>query len=97
MLPLHNIRYSQAIWSQVLKHRALFQPTGWFEQHRRAQMVQWMWDLVNEYIDRLLHGRPEIRAISKHVESAVRAGSMTVADGAQAVLRAIVLTEADTR
>ena len=83
-----------AIWCQVLKHRARFEPTGWFEQHRRAQMVRWMWDLVNEYIDRLLHGRPEIRAISTHVESAVRSGSMTAADGAESVLRAIGLSEA---
>jgi len=83
-----------AIWSQVLKHRARFEPTGWFEQHRRAQMVRWMWDLVNEYIDRLLHGKPEIRAISTRVESAVRSGSMTAADGAETVLRAIGLGEA---
>src|SRR5262249_5984407 len=26
------------IWSQVLKHRALLGPTGWFEQRRRAQL-----------------------------------------------------------
>ena len=83
-----------AIWSQVLKHRARFEPTGWFEQHRRAQMVRWMWDLVNEYIDRLLHGKPEIRAISTRVESAVRSGLMTAADGAESVLRAIGLGEA---
>ena len=58
--------------SQILKHRARFEPTGW--QHRRAQMVRW--DLVNEYIDRLLHRKPENRAISTQVESAVRSGLM---------------------
>jgi len=83
-----------AIWSQALKHRARFEPTGWFEQHRRAQRCRWMWDIVNEYIDRLLHGRPEIRAISTQVESAVRSGSMTAADGAETVLRAIGIGEA---
>jgi LAO/AO transport system kinase len=80
-----------AIWSQVLKHRARFEPTGWFEQHRRDQMVRWMWDLVNEYIDRLLHGRAEVRAVSARNEAAVRSGSMTAADGAESVLRAIGL------
>jgi LAO/AO transport system kinase len=50
-----------AIWSQVLKHRARFQPTGRFEQRRRAQMVQWMWDLVNEHVQRVLHDGPEVR------------------------------------
>ena len=78
-----------AIWSQVLKHRARFEPTGWFEQHRRDQMVRWMWDLVSEYIDRMLHGKAEVRAMSTRVEAAVRSGSMTAADGAETVLRAI--------
>jgi LAO/AO transport system kinase len=78
-----------AIWSQVLKHRARFEPTGWFEQHRRVQMVRWMWDLVNESIDRMLHGKTEVRAMSTRVEAAVRSGSMTAADGAETVLRAI--------
>ncbi|MBV8141847.1 MAG: methylmalonyl Co-A mutase-associated GTPase MeaB, partial [Verrucomicrobia bacterium] len=80
-----------AIWLQVLKHRERFEPTGWFEQHRRGQMVRWMWDLVNEYIDRLLHGKVEVEAVSAQVEAAVRSGSMTAADGAESVLRAIGL------
>jgi LAO/AO transport system kinase len=43
-----------AIWSQVLKHRVRFEPTGQFEQRRRTQMVHWMWDLVNESIRRAM-------------------------------------------
>jgi len=52
-------------------------------------MVRWMWDLVSEYIDRLLDGKAEVRAMSTRVEAAVRSGSMTAADGAETVLRAI--------
>ena len=78
-----------AIWSQVLKHRAQLEPTGWYEQHRRAQMVHWMWDLVKGDLEGLLHGKPEILAITDRVESSVRSGAMTAADGAEAVLRAI--------
>jgi LAO/AO transport system kinase len=78
-----------AIWAQVLKHRGRFEPTGWFEQHRHNQMVRWMWDLVNEYIDRLLHEKTEVRAVATQIEAAVRCGSMTAADGAENVLRAI--------
>ena len=81
------------LWSQVLKHRARFEPTGWFQQQRRAQMVRWMWDLVNERIDGLLHRTPEIRVVSTRVESEVRSGSMTAADGAETVLCAIGLGE----
>ena len=80
-----------AIWSQVLKHRARFEPTGWFVQRRRAQMVQWMWDLVNESIHRVLRENPEVREVSARVEAAVRSGSMTAADGAESVIRAMGL------
>jgi LAO/AO transport system kinase len=81
------------IWSQVLTHRARFEPTGRFEQRRRAQMVQWMWDLVNESIQRVLHDRPEVREVSTRVEAAVRSGVMTAGDGADSVLRAIGFDE----
>jgi LAO/AO transport system kinase len=79
------------LWAQVMRHRARFEPTGWFEQRRRAQMVQWMWDLVNESIQRLLHDRPEVREASARAEAAVRSGSMTAGDGAESVLRALGL------
>jgi LAO/AO transport system kinase len=88
MYAVENTRLD-AIWSQVLKHRARFEPTGWFEQHRREQMVRWMWDLVNEYVDRLLHGNADTHAVSARVEQAVRSRSMTGSDGAESVLRSI--------
>jgi LAO/AO transport system kinase len=80
-----------AIWSQVLKHRARLGPTGWFEQRRRAQLVQWMWDLVNEHVQRVLHDRPEVREVSARAEAAVRSGLMTAGDGADNVIRALGL------
>ena len=79
------------LWSQVLKHRARFEPTGWFEQRRRAQMVQWMWDLVHESMRRVLREKPEVCEVSARVEAAVRSGSMTAADGAESVIRAVGL------
>jgi hypothetical protein len=84
-------RPSVTIWSQVLKHRARFEPTGWFEHRRRAQLVRWMWDLINESIQRLLQDKSEIREVSARVEAAVRSGVMTAGDGAENVLRALGL------
>jgi GTPase len=81
------------IWSQVLKHRARFEPTGSFERRRRAQMVQWMWDLVNEQVHHVLHDAPDVREVAARVEAAVRSGVMTAGDGADSVLRAIGFTE----
>jgi LAO/AO transport system kinase len=80
-----------AIWSQVLKHRARLGPTGWSEQRRRAQMVQWMWDLVNEHVQRVLHDRPDVRETAARAEAAVRSGLMTAADGADSVIAALGL------
>ena len=54
-------------------------------------MVHWMWDLVNEYIQRVLHHHPGVREVSSRVEAAVRSGLMTAADAAESVIRAIGL------
>jgi hypothetical protein len=51
-------------------------------------MVQWMWDLVNEHVQRVLHDRPEVSA---RAEAAVRSGLMTAGDGAESVIRALGL------
>ena len=78
-----------ALWAQVLKHRERFEPTGWFERRHRAQMVQWMWDLVNEHIQRLLQDKPEVCEDSARAEAGVRSGLMTAGDGAESVRRAL--------
>jgi len=82
------------IWSVVMKFRAQFEPTGRFQQHRRAQLVLWMWDLINDRIQRVLHENPQGRQVSAQVEAKVRAGLMTAADGAEAIIRALGLEEA---
>jgi LAO/AO transport system kinase len=81
----------EAIWSQVLKHRARFECSGLFEQRRRHQMVHWMRDLVNEHVERILHDKPEVRAAFARSEAAVRSGAMTAADGAESIVRAMGL------
>ena len=52
-------------------------------------MVQWMWDLVNEHVQRLLHDKREVREAAARAETAVRSGLMTAGDGAESVLRAL--------
>ena len=79
----------QALEQQIAA--GTYEPTGWFEQRRRTQMVHWMWDLVNEYIQRVLHDHPGVREVSSRVEAAVRSGLMTAADAAESVIRAIGL------
>ena len=54
-------------------------------------MVQWMWDLVNEHVQRVLHDRPEAREVSARTEAAVRSGLMTAGAGADSVIRALGL------
>jgi len=83
----------ETIWSQVLQHHARFASTGWLEQRRRSQLVQWMWDLVNEHIHHVLHDTPEVREVSARVEAAVSSGVMTAGEGAETVLHAIGFTE----
>ena len=81
-----------ALWSQVMKHHEFFAQTEWFERRRRDQMVQWMWDLVNESIQHMLHDAPDVGAVATRAEDEVRSGLMTAGDGAERVLHAMGLT-----
>ncbi|OBF83987.1 hypothetical protein A5791_25130 [Mycobacterium sp. 852002-51163_SCH5372311] len=61
---------------------------GEFEARRRAQQVDWTWQMVRDTVlDRVL-SNPEVRKIRAEVERQVRAGELTPAMAAQQILKA---------
>src|SRR5262249_57791206 len=80
-----------AIWSDVLAHRAKFQHAGLFQERRRAQAVRWMWDLVNEHIQRALRENPEVQHLAARLESEVQDGRRTAAAAAERLIQALGL------
>jgi LAO/AO transport system kinase len=75
------------LWDAVERHRRVLTDAGEFEAHRRAQQVDWTWQLVrDEVLDRVF-SNPAVRKARAEVERQVLAGELTPALAAQQILR----------
>jgi LAO/AO transport system kinase len=76
------------LWDAVERHRQVLTDAGEFEARRRAQQVDWTWQMVRDMVlDRVL-SNPAVRRIRAEVERQVRAGELTPALAAQQILKA---------
>jgi len=76
------------LWDTVERHRQVLSDAGEFEARRRAQQVDWTWQMVRDAVlDRLL-SNPAVRKIRADVERRVKAGELTPALAAQQILSA---------
>src|ERR1700742_3219794 len=76
------------MWDTVERHRQVLTEAGEFEARRRAQQVDWTWQMVRDTVlDRVL-SNPTVRKIRAEVESQVKAGELTPAMAAQQILDA---------
>ncbi len=76
------------MWDTVEQHRQVLTDAGEFEERRRAQQVDWTWQMVRDTVlDRVL-SNPEVRKVRADVERQVKAGELTPALAAQQILRA---------
>ncbi|QNI06754.1 methylmalonyl Co-A mutase-associated GTPase MeaB [Mycobacterium kubicae] len=74
------------LWETVERHREVLTDAGEFEARRRAQQVDWMWQMVRDTVlDRVL-SNPAVRKARGDVERQVRAGELTPALAAQQIL-----------
>ncbi|OQY02221.1 MAG: methylmalonyl Co-A mutase-associated GTPase MeaB [Desulfobacteraceae bacterium 4572_130] len=53
---------TQKVWETVLKHKNKMQKTGEFEQKRKKQAVDWMWNIINEELKTRFWGNNDIAA-----------------------------------
>ena len=76
------------MWDTVERHRQVLTDAGEFEARRRAQQVDWTWQMVRDTVlDRVLSNR-EVRKIRADVERQVKTGELTPALAAQQILKA---------
>jgi LAO/AO transport system kinase len=74
------------MWDTVERHRRVLTEAGEFEARRRAQQVDWTWQLVRDTVlDRVL-SHPAVRKARAQVERQVLAGELTPALAAQQIL-----------
>ena len=76
------------MWDTVERHRQVLADAGEFEARRRAQQVDWTWQMVRDTVlDRVLSS-PAVRKIRAELERQVKAGELTPAMAAQQILKA---------
>ena len=76
------------LWDTIERHRQVLTEAGEFEARRRAQQVDWTWQMVRDAVlDRVL-SNPKVRKMRADVERQVKAGELTPALAAQQILTA---------
>lgn len=75
------------LWETVERHRQVLTDAGEFEARRRAQRVDWTWQMVRDTVlDRAL-SNPAVRKVRAEVEQQVLAGELTPVMAAQQILK----------
>ena len=74
------------VWAAVLEHRAHLESEGSLEARRARQQQDWMWALVDAYLEDAVRSAPAVREQRAQVEAAVRSGELSAGDGAARIL-----------
>src|ERR1700756_5397084 len=83
----------EELWETVERHQKVLSEAGEFEARRRAQQVDWTWQMVRDTVlDRVL-SNPAVRKARAEVERQVLAGELTPAMAAQQILKLASITE----
>ena len=83
----------EELWETVEGHRKVLTEAGEFEARRRAQQVDWTWQMVRDTVlDRVL-SNPAVRKTRAEIERQVLAGELTPAMAAQQILKNALITE----
>ncbi|BCO36177.1 methylmalonyl Co-A mutase-associated GTPase MeaB [Mycobacterium heckeshornense] len=77
----------EELWDTVERHRRVLTEAGEFEARRRAQQVDWTWQMVRDTVLERVLSNPEVRKIRADLERRVLTGELTPAMAAQQILK----------
>ncbi len=77
----------EELWDIVERHRRVLTEAGEFEARRRAQQVDWTWQMVRDTVLERVLSNPEVRKIRADLERRVLTGELTPAMAAQQILK----------
>jgi len=89
---LHNEGVAQ-VWDAITQRHARIQQSGELEQRRRRQSVRWLWNLVDDRLQRALRNHPIVAAMRDELERDVLDGTLTPESAARQILEAFGLAE----
>jgi LAO/AO transport system kinase len=83
----------EELWETVERHRDVLSEAGEFEARRRAQQVDWTWQMVRDTVLDQVLSNPAVRKARAQVEHKVLTGELTPALAAQQILKLASITE----
>ncbi|MCL2076451.1 MAG: methylmalonyl Co-A mutase-associated GTPase MeaB [Betaproteobacteria bacterium] len=75
-------------WNVVLRYRNTLIPTGEFEEKRRRQAADWMWQIIHSRLDQCFQQHPAVKDALPGVTQKVFSGCITPAAAASSLLEA---------
>jgi len=75
-------------WDAVLRYRSALIPTGEFEEKRRRQAVDWMWQLIHSSLNQCFQRHPAVKDALPGVTQKVSSGCITPAAAASSLMKA---------
>jgi LAO/AO transport system kinase len=78
-----------AVWTMVQERLRAAERSGARDRKRASQAAAWMWTLVDEKIQENLRTGVTVRHIAEEAENRVRSGSLSPAQGADAIIGAL--------
>jgi LAO/AO transport system kinase len=79
----------EALWQQVLAHRAKLSATGEFAARRREQQVKWMWAMLEDRFHLRLKTDAKLKARLPAIEKAVADGTLAPALAVEEIAKAL--------
>jgi LAO/AO transport system kinase len=76
------------LWAHVQRHRSEAQASGRFEAQRKAQLIRWTWQMVDNELVEALRRHPDVRSIVPALEQGVHDGQITATSAARRILDA---------
>jgi LAO/AO transport system kinase len=83
----------EELWDTVERHRDVLTQAGDFEARRRAQQVEWTWQMVRDTVLDQVMSNPAVRKSRADVERQVLTGELTPALAAQQILKLASITD----
>jgi LAO/AO transport system kinase len=83
----------EELWDTVERHRDVLTEAGDFEARRRAQQVDWTWQMVRDTVLDRVMSNPTVRKARADIEHQVLTGELTPALAAQQILKIASITE----
>jgi LAO/AO transport system kinase len=83
----------EELWDTVERHRDVLTEAGDFQARRRAQQVDWTWQMVRDTVLEQVLSNPAVRKARADVERQVLTGELTPALAAQQILALASITD----